>query len=147
MKKVIYNFLKWLIPYVAPDSDEEPPKMPIMKVFHNRNNEDLAFGVINDLLYEIDNGEIKSIKVIYNHENQDKPEERVFSRCEGRNNMKLNEDYELNYLGVVFRDKNKHESYPVLDIRQTWAVLFLIKKYTETGSLQKLLEQFQKEKF
>ncbi|WP_297951625.1 hypothetical protein [uncultured Lactobacillus sp.] len=59
--------------------------------------------------------------------------------------MKLNEEYEFNHLGLVFHDKENHETYPVLDIRQTWAILFLIKKYTETGSLQKLLEQFRKE--
>lgn len=80
MKKVIYNFLNWLMPYVAPDEDAEPKKLPIMYVFRNRNNEDLALGVIDDLLCEINNGEIKSIKVIYNRQNQDDFEERVFSK-------------------------------------------------------------------
>ncbi|MDH5100005.1 hypothetical protein OQI87_02365 [Lactobacillus kefiranofaciens] len=80
MKKVIYNFLNWLMPYVALDEDAEPKKLPIMYVFRNRNNEDLALGVIDDLLCEINNGEIKSIKVIYNRQNQDDFEERVFSK-------------------------------------------------------------------
>lgn len=36
------------MPYVAPDEDAESKKLPIMYVFRNRNNEDLALGVIDD---------------------------------------------------------------------------------------------------
>lgn len=74
MRRAIYNFL------INLSSHFKPKETPVMYLYRNRNNEDIALQAISYLTSCPDDKDVDSIKITYNLRNEDNPKEAVFSK-------------------------------------------------------------------
>lgn len=67
-----------IIPYVAPT--KEAPKPQILKMYYDQSSQDIIITAIAILLERTHGKNVKSIKLTYNYENQEKPQSDLISK-------------------------------------------------------------------